>query len=69
MAEPFTANEALSSVRAKLNEAIVQADGAVQSDTTQAGGGSSILNIVTITQADHDALSPPDTDTVYLITG
>lgn len=41
----------------------------ITSDTTEAGGGSVVANIVSISQAAYDALSPPDADTWYLISG
>jgi hypothetical protein len=42
--------------------------GAIQSNTTQAGGGDAILNMVTILEADYNAIITPDPDTVYIIT-
>ena len=39
----------------------------VGSDTTQAGGGVAVANIVTITQADYDALGSTDPNTIYFI--
>lgn len=41
--------------------------GAVASDATQAGGGVAVANIVTITQADYDALGSTDPNTIYFI--
>lgn len=42
---------------------------ATRSDTTQAGAGSTAVNnIVSITQADYDLITP-DADTIYFIEG
>jgi len=38
----------------------------IQTDVTQAGGGSAITNMVLITRAAHAALSTPDPATIYL---
>jgi|SaaInlV_125m_DNA_1040241.scaffolds.fasta_scaffold209809_2 hypothetical protein len=43
------------------------ADLAVGSDTTQAGGGTAVDNIVSITQSAYDALSSKDANTIYFI--
>lgn len=41
---------------------------AVESDTTGITGASTVSNIVTISQADYDAISSPDASTIYYIT-
>ena len=41
--------------------------GAIGSDTTQAGGGTAINNIVTLTQAQYDAIGTKDNNTLYEI--
>jgi hypothetical protein len=41
--------------------------GAVASDTTGITGASSINNIISLTQANYDALSPKDANTLYVI--
>jgi hypothetical protein len=40
----------------------------VKSDTTGTTGASTVSNIVTISQADYDAISSPDASTIYYIT-
>ena len=44
------------------------ADG-VQSDVTGITGAVAVTNIVSISQADYDAISSPDASTIYYITG
>ena len=41
--------------------------GAVASDTTGITGASAINNIVSLSQANYDALSPKDANTLYVI--
>jgi hypothetical protein len=43
------------------------ADLAVGSDTSQAGGGAAIDNIVSITQSAYNALGSKDANTIYFI--
>ena len=43
-------------------------DAKVESDTTQAGGGTAVNNIVVITQAAYTALGAKDANTIYFIT-
>lgn len=45
----------------------VGAEGAIISDTTQAGGGAVVTNIVTLTQSQYDAISVKDPNTAYFI--
>jgi hypothetical protein len=42
-------------------------DGKVGSNTSQAGGGTQINNIVALTQAQYDAIPTKDNNTVYLV--
>ena len=42
--------------------------GVAKSDTTGITGASAVNNIVTISQADYDAISSPDANTIYYIT-
>ena len=42
-------------------------NGKVGSNTTQAGGGTAITNIVTLTQAQYDAIAQKDANTLYLV--
>lgn len=42
-------------------------NGKVGSSTTQAGGGTAINNIVTLTQAQYDAIAQKDSNTLYLV--
>ena len=42
--------------------------GVVKSDTTGITGASTVSNIVTISQADYDAISSPDANTIYYVT-
>lgn len=41
--------------------------GKVGSNTTQAGGGTAVTNIVTLTQAQYDAIPTKDTNTIYFV--
>ena len=41
----------------------------VQSDVTGITGAVAVTNIVSISQADYDAISSPDASTIYYITG
>ena len=43
--------------------------GLVKSDTSQAGGGTAVINLVAITDAAYSAIGTPDADTLYFITG
>jgi len=43
-------------------------NGKVESDTTQAGGGTAVTNIVVMSQADYNNLVSPDSNTVYFLT-
>ena len=52
-----------SSVIASLSEGIVT------SDISGITGAGVISNIVSLTQADYDAISTPDSTTLYVITG
>lgn len=47
--------------------ALATANGAVGSSTTQAGGGTPVTNIVTLTQAQYDAIAVKDPNTAYFI--
>lgn len=47
--------------------ALATANGAVASSTTQAGGGVSVTNIVTLTQAAYNAITTKDANTIYFI--
>lgn len=47
--------------------ALATSNGAVASNTTLAGGGTSITNIVTLTQAAYDAIVSKDANTIYFI--
>ncbi|HCA35927.1 MAG TPA: hypothetical protein DEP13_04715 [Gammaproteobacteria bacterium] len=40
----------------------------VQSDVSGVPGASSIANIISLTQAQYDAISAPDANTFYIIT-
>ena len=42
--------------------------GVVKTDATGISGASTVSNIVTISQADYDAISSPDASTIYYIT-
>ena len=42
--------------------------GVVKSDTTGITGASTVSNIVTISQANYDAISSPDANTIYYVT-
>ena len=42
--------------------------GLIDSSTTQAGGGTSVDNIVVISQADYTAIGTKDANTLYFIT-
>ena len=49
--------------------AVVEIAGlAVESDTTGITGASTVSNIVTISQANYDAISSPDANTIYYVT-
>ena len=61
--EKITASALDSSVIASLSEGIVT------SDISGITGAGVISNIVSLTQADYDAISTPDSTTLYLITG
>lgn len=41
---------------------------AVESDTTGIAGASAVDNIVMISQANYDAISSPDANTIYYVT-
>lgn len=66
-----TTDFATAAQGALADSAVQPADVAnhVTSDTTEAGGGTAIGNIVEITQAAYDALGTPDADTLYIING
>ena len=61
--EKITASALDSSVIASLSEGIVT------SDISGITGAGVISNIVSLTQADYDAISTPDSTTLYVITG
>lgn len=65
------ASDAAGSVTNKVTlasiAALATANGAVASSTAQAGGGVSVTNIVTLTQAEYDALTTKDSNTVYFV--
>ena len=61
--EKITASALDSSVIASLSEGIVT------SDISGITGAGVISNIVSLAQADYDAISTPDSTTLYLITG
>lgn len=42
-------------------------NGKVGSSTSQAGGGTAVTNIVTLTQAQYDAIPSKDTSTIYFV--
>lgn len=42
-------------------------DGKVGSSTTQAGGGTAVTNLVTLTQAQYDAIASKDANTIYFV--
>ncbi|ADD95165.1 hypothetical protein [uncultured phage MedDCM-OCT-S04-C491] len=42
--------------------------GVVKTNATGISGASTVSNIVTISQADYDAISSPDASTIYYIT-
>jgi hypothetical protein len=49
-------------------DALDKAGTAIQSDTTDIAGADRVTNIVSLTQAEYDALIP-DTATLYVILG
>jgi hypothetical protein len=51
------------------SDALTPADiGAVQSNITGIAGADAITNVVSLTQAEHDAIGTPDASTLYVIT-
>jgi hypothetical protein len=44
------------------------ADSAVQSDPTGVTGADAITNIISLTQAEYDAIGTPDAATLYVVT-
>jgi hypothetical protein len=64
---PIENGESGLSVREKLNAAIALADTAVQSDPTGVTGADAITNIISLTQAEYDAIVSPDATTLYVI--
>jgi hypothetical protein len=51
------------------SDALTPADiGAVQSNITGIAGADAITNVVSLTQAEYDAIGTPDASTLYVIT-
>jgi len=53
---------------AQIDAALTKADGAVQSDPTGVTGADTVTNIITLTQAEYDAIVTPNSTTIYMIT-
>jgi hypothetical protein len=47
--------------------ALATSNGAVGSNTTQAGAGTAVNNIVTLTQAQYNALTTKNPNTIYFV--
>ncbi len=65
VSEPFSASQAK---KATLSQ-IVEAGGAVVSDPAEVSGAGYILNIISLTQAQYDAIVSPSATTLYVVTG
>lgn len=67
---PLSGTELIPVVQSGENKYATPTDiklGLVKSDTTGISGAGAITNIVTISQANYDALAVKDANTVYII--
>jgi hypothetical protein len=54
---------------AQIDAGIGLANTAVQSDPSVAAGADAIVNVISLTQAEYDAIVTPDPATLYVIVG
>jgi hypothetical protein len=69
-ADPLTGTEIIPIVQGGNNRTASVDDitnGLVESDVTGIAGANTITNIVSLTQAEYDAIGAPDAATVYVI--
>lgn len=53
----------------QIDAGITKTETSVDSNTTGIAGANQITNMVSLTQAEYDALTPPDVSTFYVIVG
>ena len=61
-------NSTVASSGAELDALLTKAGNAIQSDPTGIAGADAITNIVSLTQAEYDAIGSPSASTLYIIT-